>query len=130
MKPGVIRTGGAPAAAAGPDITQLFVGSEGTLGVITRAWLRTHPVPEAEQRAAFSFASWSDGVEACPQAPGVPVGVLDDFDYQDVEVQLQPGDRLGLLPPTLRERPLFVRPIPVTALSGMVMPKQVDHRPP
>ena len=61
----VIRTGGAPAAAAGPDITQLFVGSEGTLGVITRAWLRTHPLPEAEQRAAFSFASWSDGVEAC-----------------------------------------------------------------
>jgi alkyldihydroxyacetonephosphate synthase len=61
----VIRTGGAPAAAAGPDITQLFVGSEGTLGVITRAWLRTHPVPETEQRAAFSFASWSDGVEAC-----------------------------------------------------------------
>jgi PAS domain S-box-containing protein len=36
----------------------------------------------------------ADGVEACPQAPGVPVGVLDDFDYQDVEVQLQPGDRL------------------------------------
>ena len=61
----VIRTGGAPAAAAGPDITQLFVGSEGTLGVITRAWLRTHALPAAEQRAAFSFASWSDGVEAC-----------------------------------------------------------------
>ncbi|MBI5088889.1 MAG: FAD-binding oxidoreductase, partial [Actinobacteria bacterium] len=41
----VIRTGGAPAAAVGPDLTQLFTGSEGTLGIITRVWLRTHPLP-------------------------------------------------------------------------------------
>lgn len=61
----VVRTGGAPAAAAGPDLTQLFIGSEGTLGVITRAWLRTHPIPAHEARAAFSFASFADGVEAC-----------------------------------------------------------------
>ncbi len=61
----VVRTGGAPAAAAGPDLTQLFVGSEGTLGVITRVWLRTHPIPEDERRAAYSFASFGDGVEAC-----------------------------------------------------------------
>jgi alkyldihydroxyacetonephosphate synthase len=61
----VVRTGGAPAAAAGPDLTQLFVGSEGTLGVITRVWLRAHPLPEREGRAAYSFASFTDGVEAC-----------------------------------------------------------------
>ena len=61
----VIRTGGAPAAAAGPDLTQLLVGSEGTLAVITRVWLRTHPVPTHERRAAFAFASFSAGVEAC-----------------------------------------------------------------
>ena len=48
----VVRTGGAgPRAAIGPDLTQLFVGSEGTLGVITAARLRLHPLPPAERRA-------------------------------------------------------------------------------
>jgi alkyldihydroxyacetonephosphate synthase len=63
----VVRTGGAPAAAAGPDLTQLFVGSEGTLGVVTRVWLRAHPVPPAEARAAYSFARFAEGIEACRQ---------------------------------------------------------------
>ena len=61
----VVRTGGAPAAAVGPDLTQLFLGSEGTLGVVTRVWLRAHPVAPAERRAAWSFASFADGIEAC-----------------------------------------------------------------
>ncbi len=61
----VIRTGGAPAAAAGPDLTQLLLGSEGTLAVITRVWLRTHPLPAAERRAAYRFSSFESGIEAC-----------------------------------------------------------------
>jgi alkyldihydroxyacetonephosphate synthase len=62
----LIRTGGAgPRTATGPDLTQLFVGSEGTLGVITRARLRAHPVPIAERRAAYGFASFADGLDAC-----------------------------------------------------------------
>jgi alkyldihydroxyacetonephosphate synthase len=61
----IIRTGGAPAAAAGPDLTQLILGSEGTLAIITRVWLRTHPVPAAERQAAYVFDSFGDGVEAC-----------------------------------------------------------------
>ena len=61
----LVHTGGAPRAAVGPDLTQLFVGSEGTLGVITGARLRVHPTPPAERRAAFGFASFAAGLDAC-----------------------------------------------------------------
>jgi len=61
----VIRSGHGPAAAMGPDLTRLFLGSEGTLGVITRVWLRAHPVPTHERRAAYSFADFETGIEAC-----------------------------------------------------------------
>ena len=61
----IIRTGGAPAGAVGPDISQLLLGSEGTLAVITRVWLRAHPLPEVERRGAYVFANLSDGFEAC-----------------------------------------------------------------
>jgi alkyldihydroxyacetonephosphate synthase len=62
----VVTTGGAgPRAAMGPDLTQVFVGSEGTLGVITRTQLRLHPVPVAERRGAWGFPSFEDGLQAC-----------------------------------------------------------------
>lgn len=61
----VIRTGGAPAGAVGPDLTQLLLGSEGTLGVVTRVWLRAHPAPEVERHGAYVFPSLTDGFEAC-----------------------------------------------------------------
>ncbi|HUO49814.1 MAG TPA: FAD-binding oxidoreductase, partial [Acidimicrobiales bacterium] len=62
----VIRTGGsAPRAAVGPDLTQVFVGSEGTLGVITEARLRLHPLPGAQARGSWSFEDFDAGLEAC-----------------------------------------------------------------
>lgn len=62
----IVRTGGrAPRAATGPDLTQLFVGSEGTLGVITSARLRARPLPVAERRGAWGFDSMEDGLDAC-----------------------------------------------------------------
>jgi len=57
--------GSGPRAATGPNLTQLFVGSEGTLGVITRARLRVHRVPAAEGRRAFGFGSFDAGLDAC-----------------------------------------------------------------
>jgi alkyldihydroxyacetonephosphate synthase len=60
----VIRTGGQPRQAVGPDLTQLFVGSEGTLGVITRAWLQAWPKPSYTVRGAWSFPTFSAANDA------------------------------------------------------------------
>jgi len=54
-----------PRQAIGPDLMELFIGSEGTLGVITQATLTMHPVPESEQRGVFGFESFSEGMDAC-----------------------------------------------------------------
>lgn len=57
--------GRAPRAATGPDLLQTFLGSEGTLGVITSATLRANPVPPAERRGAWGFANFLEGLDAC-----------------------------------------------------------------
>ncbi len=58
------RTGGHPRAATGPDLTQVFVGSEGTLGVITEATLRVRPRPAGSGWAAYRFERFADGLDA------------------------------------------------------------------
>lgn len=60
-----LTTGGNARQAVGPDLNQLFIGSEGTLGVITGVRLRAHPAPVAEERAAFRFSTVADAIDAC-----------------------------------------------------------------
>lgn len=90
----VVRTGGAPAAAVGPDLNQVFVGSEGTLGIVTAVWLRAHPVPTAERRAAYTFGSFADGIEACRQVlrAGATPAVLRLYDAVESASSGRGGD--------------------------------------
>lgn len=60
----IIRTPKVPRSSCGPDLDQLFVGSEGTLGIITEATLTVRPLPERREWLNFTFPTVEQGVEA------------------------------------------------------------------
>ncbi|MFH1909386.1 MAG: FAD-binding oxidoreductase [Chloroflexota bacterium] len=64
-----------PASAAGPDIRQLILGSEGRLGVVTRATLRVRRVPETETFHAAFFHDWEQGIAALREIAQNGIGV-------------------------------------------------------
>jgi alkyldihydroxyacetonephosphate synthase len=62
----VLHLGGhGPREAVGPNLAHLFIGSEGTLGVITEATLVVRRRATYERRRAYSFGSFGEGLEAC-----------------------------------------------------------------
>ncbi|MGC8510643.1 MAG: FAD-binding oxidoreductase [Acidimicrobiales bacterium] len=62
----LVRLGSrAPRRAVGPELVSLFVGSEGALGVITRATLAVRRAPASEVRGAWAFTTFDGGLEAC-----------------------------------------------------------------
>jgi D-lactate dehydrogenase (cytochrome) len=84
----VIRTARrARKSAAGYDLTRLFVGSEGTLGVITEVTLRLYGIPEAIMSAVCPFPSVEaavDAVVATIQA-GVPIARIELLDAMSMD---------------------------------------------
>ena len=85
----VITTGGrARKSAAGYDLTHLYVGSEGTLGLITEVALRLYGQPEAVVAATCAFATLAGAVDTVIQAVqlGVPVARIEFLDEMQVRV--------------------------------------------
>jgi alkyldihydroxyacetonephosphate synthase len=95
----LVHTGGSPRAAQGPDLTQLFVGSEGTLGVIVGVRLRARPLPEAEGRAAYTFDSFDEALEAMRRTVqrGATPAVLRLYDATEGERGFNTGTDALLL---------------------------------
>lgn len=83
----VIRTAKrARKSSAGYDLTRLFVGSEGTLGIITEVNLRVHGVPETILSATCTFGSVAEAIRSVIEVIqiGVPVARIEFLDPQTI----------------------------------------------
>jgi FAD/FMN-containing dehydrogenase len=59
----VFRTPAVPRRSVGPDYLKLFIGAEGTLGLITAAALRAYAAPESQKLIGFNFGGFEQGFE-------------------------------------------------------------------
>ena len=94
---GPAALGHAPASAAGPDLRQLFLGSEGAFGVITSVTVRTRRLPEVRLYEGWRWASFDQGaaaMRALAQAQMLPT-VLRLSDESETALNLADPDSIG-----------------------------------
>ena len=94
---GVLDLGRAPESAAGPDLRQLLIGSEGVFGVITQVRLRVHPAPECTRYEAWSFPDFATGAAALRAVAQTGTGptVIRLSDEAETGVNLATADSIG-----------------------------------
>jgi alkyldihydroxyacetonephosphate synthase len=94
---GQLDLGRAPASAAGPDLRQLLLGSEGVFGIITRVRVRVHPVPAATRYEAWSFPDFATGADALRAVVQTGTGptVVRLSDEAETGVNLATTDSIG-----------------------------------
>src|SRR3954470_8407413 len=94
---GVLDLGRAPESAAGPDLRQLMIGSEGLFGIITRVRVRVHPVPETTRYEAWSFPDFATGADALRAVVQTGTGptVLRLSDEAETGVNLATTENIG-----------------------------------
>ena len=94
---GEVRLGSAPANAAGPDLRQLFLGSEGAFGVITEVTVRVRPLPAEKVYEGWRWPSFADGRSAMrtlAQAGMLPT-VIRLSDEAETSINLARPDEIG-----------------------------------
>jgi alkyldihydroxyacetonephosphate synthase len=94
---GVLDAGRAPASAAGPDLRQLALGSEGAFGVITSVTVRVRPLPQATRYEAWRLPTFAEGLAAVrtlAQSGDAPT-VLRLSDEAETAVGLSRPDAVG-----------------------------------
>jgi alkyldihydroxyacetonephosphate synthase len=94
---GVLDLGRAPQSAAGPDLRQLLIGSEGVFGVITRVRVRVHRLPEATRYEAWSFPDFATGTAALRAVAQTGTGptVIRLSDEAETGVNLATTEAIG-----------------------------------
>lgn len=98
-----VKTVPLPRHAVGPELTQLFVGSEGTLGVVVGATVKIRPLPTSRAFATFAFADVKAGIEAGRRimTSGLRPAAMRLYDESSASLGLEKVVRMGLEDPTL-----------------------------
>ena len=102
----IVRTKNAPRSSCGPDLDQVFIGSEGTLGIITEATLLIWPKPQKRSWVDYGMPTFEAAQHACRDilAEGIFPAVARSYDEIEIAGAYK---ELGLMSLWERIRPIL-----------------------